>query len=44
VWTRRALRDMAAAALQQVLGFAAQAAAITCSRRGADMPRRGELD
>jgi fructokinase len=44
VWTRPALRDMAAAALQQVLGFAAQAAAITCSRRGADMPRRGELD
>ena len=43
VWTREALRDMAAAPLQQVLEFAARAAAITCSRRGADMPRRGEL-
>jgi sugar/nucleoside kinase (ribokinase family) len=26
-----------------VLAFAAQAAAITCSRRGADLPRRAEL-
>ena len=24
-------------------GFAARAAAITCSRRGADLPRRSEL-
>lgn len=31
------------ATLRAVLGFAAQAAAITCSRRGADLPRRGEL-
>ena len=31
------------AQLQAALGFAARAAAITCSRRGADMPRRGEL-
>ena len=30
-------------ALQQALGFAARAAAITCSRRGADLPRRSEL-
>jgi fructokinase len=29
---------------QAALGFAARAAAITCSRRGADMPRRNELD
>ena len=29
--------------LQQVLGFAAQAAALTCSRRGADLPRRADL-
>ena len=43
VWTRAALRDMAAAPLRQVLEFAARAAAITCSRRGADMPRRSEL-
>ncbi len=43
VWRREALRDMAAAPLQQALEFAALAAAITCSRRGADMPRRSEL-
>jgi len=30
-------------ALRDALGFAARAAAITCSRRGADMPRRSEL-
>jgi fructokinase len=30
-------------ALEAMLGFAARAAAITCSRRGADLPRRGEL-
>jgi fructokinase len=30
-------------ALTQALRFAAAAAAITCSRRGADMPRRAEL-
>jgi len=29
--------------LAEALGFAARAAAITCSRRGADMPRRVEL-
>lgn len=34
---------LTAASLQAALGFAAQAAAITCSRRGADMPRRHEL-
>ena len=39
-----ALRAMPAAFLREVLGFAARAAAITCSRRGADLPRRGELD
>ena len=29
--------------LHEALGFAAAAAAITCSRRGADLPRRAEL-
>jgi fructokinase len=32
-----------AAALQDLLDFATRAAAITCSRRGADLPRRSEL-
>jgi fructokinase len=30
--------------LLAALDFAARAAAITCSRRGADMPRRAELN
>lgn len=38
-----ALRGLSAEALQQALAFAARAAAITCSRRGADLPRRSEL-
>ena len=38
-----ALRALPAETWQAVLGFAAQAAAITCSRRGADLPRRSEL-
>jgi fructokinase len=38
-----ALRTLSPDALRGVLGFAARAAAITCSRRGADLPRRGEL-
>lgn len=36
---RRAPRSLWA----EVLAFAARAAAVTCSRRGADLPRRGEL-
>jgi fructokinase len=32
-----------AAALEAMLAFAARAAAITCSRRGADLPRRDEV-
>jgi fructokinase len=38
-----ALTGLDAAALEAALGFAADAAAITCSRRGADLPRRSEL-
>lgn len=38
-----ALRALPAARLQQALVFAAQAAAVTCGRRGADLPRRAEL-
>jgi fructokinase len=40
---RDALAALDAATLAAVLGFAARAAAITCSRRGADLPRRAEL-
>lgn len=38
-----ALASLPQQALADALAFAAQAAAITCSRRGADMPRRTEL-
>jgi fructokinase len=38
-----ALHALSSAELESALGFAARAAAVTCSRRGADMPRRGEL-
>ncbi|MEQ1685934.1 MAG: carbohydrate kinase [Burkholderiaceae bacterium] len=38
-----ALAALPQQALADALAFAAQAAAITCSRRGADMPRRAEL-
>ena len=41
--TAEALGALTAAQLQSALAFAARAAAITCSRRGADMPRRSEL-
>jgi fructokinase len=40
---RGALRTLSLEALGDVLRFATQAAAITCSRRGADLPRRSEL-
>jgi fructokinase len=39
----QALGALDQAALGDALAFAARAAAITCSRRGADMPRRSEL-
>lgn len=38
-----ALRALDAAAMTEALGFAMRAAAITCGRRGADLPRRAEL-
>ncbi|MBI5717146.1 MAG: carbohydrate kinase [Burkholderiales bacterium] len=38
-----AVRALPLAAWSDILAFAARAAAITCSRRGADLPRRGEL-
>lgn len=38
-----ALRGLPADAWRSALAFAARAAAITCSRRGADLPRRAEL-
>ncbi|GAA4356625.1 carbohydrate kinase [Variovorax defluvii] len=44
VLTPEGLSALDGASLDALLRFAAQAAAITCSRRGADMPRRAELD
>jgi fructokinase len=38
-----ALRSLGAGQWQEVLSFAARAAAITCGRRGADLPRRAEV-
>ncbi|NML45353.1 carbohydrate kinase [Ramlibacter sp. G-1-2-2] len=39
----QAMQALPAAQLKEMLAFAAKAAAITCSRRGADLPRRSEL-
>ena len=39
-----ALGQLDEASLRDALAFSARAAAITCSRRGADLPRRSELD
>ena len=39
----RTLGGLTHSELRDALAFAARAAAITCSRRGADMPRRGEV-
>ena len=41
--TPESVRGMDAETLLDAMRFAAQAAAITCSRRGADLPRRAEL-
>lgn len=37
------LRKLSATALSEVMAFAATAAAVTCSRRGADLPKRDEV-
>ncbi len=37
------LESLDEAALRELLDFAARAAAVTCGRRGADLPRRVEL-
>jgi fructokinase len=41
--TPAGIRALPASSLVDAMHFAAQAAAITCSRRGADLPRRAEL-
>ena len=41
--TPTAMAALDASALRALLDFANRAAALTCSRRGADLPRRGEL-
>lgn len=43
VRSRRGLDALAADAIGDLIGFATEAAAITCSRRGADLPRRREV-
>jgi fructokinase len=41
--TRTALLALDAGTLREALAFASRAAAITCSRRGADLPRLEEV-
>lgn len=41
--TPEALAHIDETEMRETLGFAARAAAITCGRRGADLPRRHEL-
>jgi sugar/nucleoside kinase (ribokinase family) len=41
--SRQALPSLGADDLAAVLAFASRAPAITCSRRGADLPQRAEL-
>lgn len=43
VLTRQALQSMDAVAIETMMRFAARAAAITCSRRGADLPLLEEV-
>jgi fructokinase len=41
---RDSLADLTQDALTSLLAFAVDAAAVTCTRRGADLPRRDEID
>jgi len=41
--TKAGVASLSLADCRRLVGFAIAAAAITCSRRGADLPRRGEL-
>lgn len=41
--SRQALEGLDAEGMRALLGFAIRAAAVTCSRRGADLPRRDDL-
>ena len=43
IWSRQALDRLSTETLTSLIGFAIHAAAITCSRRGADLPRLDEL-
>ena len=43
VWSRQALDRLPEGSLQALIGYAVHAAGITCSRRGADLPRLHEL-
>ena len=43
VWTRKDLDSLPPSQVAEVVGFAVSAASITCTRRGADLPRRAEL-
>jgi fructokinase len=43
VRTRKDLDALAGSRIAEIVAFAVSAAAITCTRRGADLPRRSEL-
>lgn len=43
IWGRKDLEAMTEEEISSLVDFAGEAAAITCTRRGADLPRRSEL-
>ncbi|MEM7060986.1 MAG: carbohydrate kinase [Pseudomonadota bacterium] len=43
IWSRQALQAASKSTLSNLIDFAARAAAITCGRRGADLPHRDAL-